>query len=346
MAQEKFRVGLTPGFLGEDGKVRFKDVGLDLLDNEPHIEYTFIATERPYVPPDEIGGLDAFIALGGKYPRETFEKVDRLTLIARHGVGYDNVDLQAATEADVMIAIAPSGVRRPVAEGIIGLMFALSKNFFAYDRATRAGTWREGLETGVDLIGRTLGSVGLGNIGTEVFRLLQPFGMRFLTFDPYVSPEVAKSLNVEVVDLPTVMRESDYVCVTCPLTDETRGLIGEKELGLMKPTAFFINTARGPIVDQRVLTQVLQEKRIRAAGIDVFEEEPVDPNEPLLKLDNVIVSPHAIALTEECYRDIGRLNCQKAIQVSRGEIPDNVVNREVLEKKSFQEKLARYREGA
>ena len=346
MKHETFRVGLTPGFLGADGKVRFKDVGLDLLDQEAHIEYTFIKRDRPFVPPDKIRGLDAFIALGGKYPRETFEGADRLVLLARHGVGYDNVDLQAATEADVMVAIAPSGVRRPVAEGIIGLMFALSKNIFGHDRATRAGTWRDGLEVGVDLIGRTLGSVGLGNISSELFRLLQLFGMRFLTFDPYISPELARSLNVEIVDLPTVMRESDYVCVTCPLTDETRGLIGEKEFALMKPTAFFINTARGPIVDQRVLTQVLQERRIRGAGIDVFEQEPVDPNEPLLKLDNVIVSPHAIALTEECYRDIGRLNCQKAIQVSQGEIPDNVVNQEVLERKSFQEKLAKYQGGA
>ncbi|MCZ6677176.1 MAG: NAD(P)-dependent oxidoreductase [Candidatus Poribacteria bacterium] len=345
MTPEIFRVGLTPGFLGADGKVRFKDVGLELLEREPHIEYTFIKRDLPIVPPDEIRGLDAFIALGGTYPRETFEGADRLILLARHGVGYDNVDLQAATEANVMVAITPSGVRRPVAEGIIGLMFALSKSIFGHDRAVRAGTWRHELEVGVDLRDRTLGSIGLGNISSELFRLLQPFGMRFLTYDPYLSPELAKSLNVEIVELPTLLQESDYVCVCCPLTDETTGLIGADEFALMKLTAFFINTARGPIVDQRALTQVLRDGRIRGAGIDVFEQEPIAPDDPLLELDNVILSPHAIALTEECYRDIGRLNCQKAIQVSRGEIPDNVVNQEVLERKAFQEKLAKYRDG-
>jgi phosphoglycerate dehydrogenase-like enzyme len=265
-----------------------------------------------------------------------------LILIARFGVGYDNVDLKAATEANVMITITPSGVRRPVAEGIISLMFALSKQTIVRDRFTREGTWREKLEMGVELRDRTLGSIGLGNISSELFRLLQPFGMRFLAYDPYASPELAKSLNVQLVDLETLLRESDYVSVSCPLTDETRGLIGAAQFALMKPTAFFINTARGPIVDQRALTQALRERRIRGAGIDVFEKEPIAPDDPLLELDNVILSPHAIAMTDECYRDIGRMNCQKVIQVSRGEIPDGVVNQEVLDRKGFQEKLARY----
>jgi phosphoglycerate dehydrogenase-like enzyme len=343
MPNKKFRVGFTPGFLGADGNVRFKDIGLDLLDAEPQLEYTFIKQDRPIVPPDEIRGLDAFVALGGAYTRETFQGADRLLLIARHGVGYDNVDLQAATEANVMIAITPSGVRRPVAEGIIGLMFALSKHVISRDRAVRAGKWRETMEMGIELRDRTLGSVGLGNISSELFRLLQPFGMRFLAYDPYASPELAKSLNVELIDLKTLLQASDYICICCPLTDETRGLIGAEEFGLMKPTAFFINTARGPIVNQRALTEALRTQRIRGAGIDVFEKEPVDPDDPLLSLDNVILTPHAIALTDECYRDIGRLNCQKVIQVSHGEIPDNVVNRAVLERKEFQEKLASHR---
>ena len=338
-----FRVGLTPSFLDANGTVRFKDVGLDLLDREPNITYSFIKRDRPFVPPGELVGLDALIALGGTYPRETFEGVDRLILLARHGVGYDNVDLQAATQANVMVTITPSGVRRPVAEGVISLMFVLSKQTMSRDRMTRAGTWRNDIELGVELRDRTLGSVGLGNISSELFRLLGAFGMRFLAFDPYASLDLAKSLGVALVDLKTLLVESDFVCVCCPLTDETRDLIGEAEFNLMKSTAFFINTARGPIVNQRALTHALETRRIRGAGIDVFEQEPVDPSDPLLSLDNAVLSPHAIAMTEECYRDIGRMNCQKAIQVARGEIPDNVVNREVLEKKAFQEKLARYR---
>lgn len=343
MAREKFRVGLAPSFLDSDGKLRFKDIGLDLLEKQPHIEYHFIKTDRPFVPPEEMRGLDAFIAFSGIYTAETFEGADRLTLIARHGVGYDNIDLRAATEANVMITITPHGMRRPVAEGIIALMFALSKHVISRDSAVRAGEWRDTLQTGVEIGGRTLGSIGIGNIASELFRLLQPFGMRFLSYDPYASIELAKSLNVELTDLQSLFAESDYVCVCCPLTDETRGLIGARELGLMKSSAFFISTARGPIVNQAALTEALKTKQIRGAGIDVFEEEPVASDDPLLELDNAILTPHAIAITDECYQDIGRTNCQRAIQVSHGEIPDDIVNQEVLDRRGFQEKLSMYR---
>ena len=343
MAKEKFRVGLAPSFLDLDGRLRFKNIGLDLLEKQPHIEYHFIKTDLPFVPPEEMRGLDAFIAFGGVYTEETFEGADRLTLIARHGVGYDNIDLQAATEANVMIAITPRGVRHPVAEGIISLMFALSKHVIARDKVVRNGEWREKIQMGVELGGRTLGSVGIGNIAGELFRLLQPFGMRFLAYDPYASTELAKSLKVELTDLHSLFAEADYVCVCCPLTEETHGLIGAREFELMKSSAFFINTARGPIVNQTALTEALKTKGIRGAGIDVFEEEPVDPDDPLLTLDNVILTPHAIAMTDECYQDIGRTNCQRAIQVSQGEIPDDIVNKEVLDRQGFQEKLARYR---
>ena len=343
MTTEKFRVGLAPGFLNSDGELRFKDIGLDLLEEQPHIEYHFIKTVLPFAPPEEMRGLDAFIAFSGVYTAETFEGADRLTLIARHGVGYDNIDLRAATESNVMITITPNGMRRPVAEGIITLMFALSKHVISRDRAVRAGEWRDTLQIGVELGGRTLGSIGIGNIASELFRLLQPFGMRLLAYDPYASIELANSLNVELTDLQSLLAESDYVCVCCPLTDETRGLIGARELGLMKSSAFFISTARGPIVNQAALTEALKSKRIRGAGIDVFEEEPVDSDDPLLVLDNVILTPHAIAITDECYQDIGRTNCQRVIQVSRGELPDDIVNREVLDRQGFQEKLARHR---
>lgn len=343
MAREKFRVGLAPGFLDSDDRLRFKDIGLDLLEEQPHIEYHFIKTDQPFVPPEEMCGLDAFIAFGGVYTAETFEGADRLTLIARHGVGYDNFDLRAATEANVMITITPRGIRHPVAEGIIALMFALSKHVIARDGAVRAGEWRNRMQMGVELGGRTLGSIGIGNIAGELFRLLQPFGMRFLAYDPYASIELAKSLNVELTDLQSLLADSDYVCVCCPLTEETRGLINAREFGLMKSSAFFINTARGPIVDQAALTEVLKTKRIRGVGIDVFEEEPITPDDPLLALDNVILTPHAIAMTDECYQGIGRTNCRRVIQVSRGEIPVDIVNKEVLDQQGFQDKLARYR---
>ena len=336
MEKEKFRVGLAPSFLDLDGRLRFKDIGLDLLEKQPHIEYHFIKTDLPFVPPGEMRGPDASIAFGGVYTTETFEGADHLTLIARHGVGYDNFDLQAATEANVMIAITPRGVRHPVAEGIISLMFALSKHVIARDKVVRNGKWREKIQMGVELV---------GNIAGELFRLLQPFGMRFLAYDPYAPTELAKSLNVELTDLQSLLAEADYVCVCCLLTAETHGLIGARDFRLMKSSAFFINTARGPIVDQGAFTEALKTKGIRGAGIDVFGEEPVDPDNPLLTLDNVLLTPHAIVMTDECYQDIGRTNCQRVIQVSQGEIPDDIVNKEVLDRRGLQEKLARYRNG-
>ena len=343
MPKDKFQVGLAATFLGPDGKLRFKDIGLDLLDKDPDIEYRYVKADQPFVPAGELRDLDAFIALSGIYTAETFEGSSRLTLIARHGVGYDNLDLHAATRANVMISITPSGVRHPVAEGIIMLMFALSKHVISRDRAVRAGEWRDELEMGVELRGRTVGVIGVGNISSELFRLLKPFDMRFLAYDPYASPELARSLNVELTELRSLLTESDFVCVCCPLNGETYGLIGETEFSLMKPSAFFVNTARGPIVNQSALTDALQRRRIRGAGIDVFDKEPVDSDDPLLTLDNVILSPHAIAMTDECYRDIGRTNCQRVIQVSRGEIPDDVVIKEVLDQEVLQEKMSGYR---
>ena len=205
------------------------------------------------------------------------------------------------------------------------------------------GEWREKIQMGVELGGRTLGSVGIGNIAGELFRLLQPLAC--VSWRTNAPTELAKSLNVELTDLQSLLAEADYVCVCCPLTEETHGLIGAREFRLMKSSAFFINTERGPIVDQGALTEALKTKGIRGAGIDVFGEEPVDPDDPLLTLDNVILTPHAIAMTDECYQDIGRTNCQRVIQVSQGEISDDIVNKEVLDRRGLQEILARYRNG-
>lgn len=339
-----FRVGLTPDYLVND-KLAFKDVGLDLLDAESNIEYKYINKTLPYTPPEAIAELDGLIALGGRYTKETFKGSERLTILARHGVGYDNVDLDAATEANVMVCITPAGVRRPVAEGILTLMLALSKHVIARDKLVRNGGWMEKrLDMCTELREKTLGSIGLGNIASELFRLCVPFGMRFIAYDPYVNEEYASSLDVTLVDLDSLMRESDFVTVNCPLNSETLGMIGERELNLMNESAYFINTARGAIVNQKELTKALKEKRIRGAGLDVLDPEPVEPDDPLLELDNVILSPHGIAWTDEGFRDIGRINCQRMIHLSRGKIPEDVVNKEVLNKPALHKKLEKYRE--
>jgi phosphoglycerate dehydrogenase-like enzyme len=177
-----------------------------------------------------------------------------------------------------------------------------------------------------------------------MFRLASGLGFkRFLACDPYVDPAVARAAGIELVSMEDVFRLSDFVTVNCFLNDQTRGMIGEAQFRLMKPTAFVINTARGGIVRQKDLTTALREKWILGAGLDVFEEEPLDPSDPILGLDNVILTPHGLAWTEEIARDNGLEACDNILTLARGEPPGPVVNREVLSRPGFLQKLERYR---
>ena len=173
-------------------------------------------------------------------------------------------------------------------------------------------------------MGLTLGSVGVGNIGVEMFRLARPLDMRFIARDLYADPALAAELGVTLTDLDSVFREADFVCVNCPLSDETHHIVNGERLGRMKPTAYLINTARGPIVDQTALTEALQDRRIAGAGLDVFEQEPPDADDPLLTLDNVIVTPHAV------------------MAVMAGRAPSGIVNRDVVDRPGWQARLAGY----
>jgi phosphoglycerate dehydrogenase-like enzyme len=168
--------------------------------------------------------------------------------------------------------------------------------------------------------------------------------MRFLAFDPYLTPEQAAAAGAELVDLDALLRRSDYVSVNCALTPETRHLLDAERLALMKPTAYLINTARGPIVDQRALYEALSDGRLAGAGLDVFEQDPVDPGDPILALDSVIVAPHAICWTDECFLGIGRSACESILDVAAGRVPRHVVNREVLDRPTLRAKLRRYAE--
>jgi phosphoglycerate dehydrogenase-like enzyme len=341
----RFRLGVTPDFYVE-AKGKFEHVLEEQMRAAPHIDYGPMPPQPGKLgTPDALNQFDAIFSLALKIAPESLSGVERLALVARWGVGYDMIDVDALTEHDVALAITPRAVRRPVAEAILTFVFALLKNLCRQDRLTRGGGWRGDLQTlGRCIPGHVLGSVGCGNIAQEMFRLARPLGFsRLLAADPYVKQEEVAALGVELVDLDTVLRESDFVTVNTLLNARTRGLIGERELGLMKPSAFLINTARGPIVDHEALVRALQANRIAGAGIDVFPVEPPPKDDPLFTLDNVIVTPHALAWTEEIMRDNGIEACQNVMAVSRGEIPPGIVNREVLERPGFQRKLARYR---
>jgi D-3-phosphoglycerate dehydrogenase len=197
---------------------------------------------------------------------------------------------------------------------------------------------------GVGLVGRTLGSLGIGNIGAETFRMAKPFDMNFIAHDPYADRKVAEELGIELVGLEDVFRRADILSVSCPLTPETRHLVNAERLALMKSTAYLINTARGPIVDQKALTKVLQEGRIAGAGLDVLEQEPPDPNDPILKLDNVILAPHALCWTDQCFAGNGAADVRAVLEVQRGREPRGVVNRPVLASDTWRRKLEDLRE--
>ena len=344
----QFQVGISADFLNEHGELVFPDIGLSLLSGMEGLSYEFLLPYRPEYDREQLAGCDVVISLKPRVTARSLEGVERLCAIGRCGVGYDNVDLPACTARDVAVYITPTAVVRPVAESIVLLVLALSHHLVLKDMLVREGKWVESTRRlGREPRGRVAGSVGLGNIGSETMRLLAPFGFaRLLAFDPWTTPEKAARLGVELVSFDELLRKSDYLLVNCPLTDATRGLIGSRELSLMKPDAVLINTARGPIVDEQALIEALQSGRLSGAALDVFEKEPVASDSPLLQMENVIVTSHSIAWTEELFRDMGRMDCEGALAVMRGEPPQHVVNREVLDRPGFQRKLDRFRNRA
>lgn len=339
---DPFRVGLSPSFFGPDGESVFGDIALDLLEGVPGLEWEVMpSVSKPMVPAD-IARYDALALLGERVTADTLAGNDRLAIIARYGVGYDAIDVPACTAAGVLLVITPGGVRRPMAAVNLTFLLALSHRLLDQDRLIRAGGWvRKGTVRGIGLTGRTLGTIGLGNIAREFLALARPLGMRFIAHDPYATPELAAAHGVELVDLETLLTEADFVTVACALTPDTHHLLNAERLALMKPTAYLISTARGPIVDQAALTAALREKRIAGAGLDVFEQEPIDPDDPILALDNVILSPHNLCLTDEWALLTGRSALGGILEVAAGRTPPNVVNHDVVDSPKLAAKLAR-----
>jgi phosphoglycerate dehydrogenase-like enzyme len=335
----RFRVALSHDVQHKGNAV----FDLSPLRENPDIEIGFVEPEGGILPASVLADHDALILLFPRFVRESIPANRRLGLIAKVGVGYDNVDVPACTEAGIALVTTPDGVRRPVAVATITFLLALSGRLFVKDKLVRQGSngFDQRLDhNGIGLVGRVLGSVGIGNIGAEMFRLAKPFDMRFIAHDPYVNPALAGELKITLVDLDTVFRESDFLTLNCPLTPETRHLANARRLALMKPTAFLINCARGPIVEQRALTKVLQERRIAGAGLDVFDPEPPHPEDPILKLDNTILTPHALCWTDQMFEHIGATDVKAVLDLSRGRVPGGIVNATVLDNPIWLKRLA------
>jgi D-3-phosphoglycerate dehydrogenase len=328
---EKFRIGITRDNLKPDGSPLFDKSSLELLD-DPRIEWEFLPQLEAELSPETAAKYDALAVMLAKVTRRTVSGPDRrLKLVARFGVGYDTVDVPALTDNGVILTITPDGVRRPVASSALAFILMLAHRVVIKDRLVREGRWAERVNhMGTGLSGRVLGSIGVGNIGSELFRLAMPFAMRHLGCDPYVTQQSVAPLGVKLVNLDTLLRESDFVCVNVPLNEETRHMIGGHQFSLMKPTAFFVNTARGPIVDEKALYQALSKRTIAGAAIDVFEQEPTPVDNPLLKLDNLIVTPHHVCLTDECINTVAASVFSACRDLAHGRVPRNVVNQQVL----------------
>ena len=262
---------------------------------------------------------------------DLLRRTQSLLIVSTNGAGYDTVNLKACTEAGVLCLNQAGGNKEAVAEHVLGMVLSLTKRIVEADRATRRdANLNRTLYIGHDLIGQTIGIVGLGNVGKRVAELCRGlFSMRVLSYDPYVPKDVMAKLGVEKVGLDMLMRESDFVSINCPLTDETRGMVGANQYALMKPSAYLVTTARGSIHDEDALAEALRGKKLAGAGLDVWEKEPPPLDHPLLHMDNVIVTPHTAGVTREARVNMGRIAAEQMLAALDGKPVNRVLNPKV-----------------
>lgn len=283
----------------------------------------------------EVSEADALIVRLAQVTKPIIQNAKKLRVIGRTGVGVDNVDVKAATERRILVLNVPAVNTISVAEHTFALVLALCRKIKDADQSLRSKGWKERERLAseiIDLPGKTLGIIGLGSIGREVVKRAKAFEMQVIAYDPFVTPETAKGIGVELSDLETLLTKSDVVTLHAALSKETHHLINERRIRLMKKTAYLVNCARGPIVDEEALTRALREKWIAGAGCDVFNQEPVPRENPLFELPQTIVSPHIAGLTRETIEKSLITLAQDITRVIKGERPINLVNPEALAK--------------
>jgi len=284
---------------------------------------------------EEVKDVDVIMVVYAKITEKIINSAAKLRGIVRYGIGVDNIDLKATSKRRIPVANVPDYCIGTVADHAFALILALNRKLLLADRILRSGEY--GLWTspspklmGVDLEGKVLGLVGVGKIGSAVAARAKGFGMKVVAFDPYIPKEIAEKIGVELVDLETLLKNADFISIHAPLTPETRGIIGEKELRMMKRTAYIINTARGPIIQEKALYKALKNGWIAGAGLDVYEKEPPDLDNPLFKLENVILTPHIAYYTKEAIWRLEMSAVEEAIRILQGKMPKNLVNKEAF----------------
>jgi phosphoglycerate dehydrogenase-like enzyme len=337
----KLRLGMSREMINDDGTYPEHIRNLPIISDSRVIFEPF-PRKVGVIPAEFLRGCDCCLGGSALFDTTTLQDVGGFCAIARWGVGYDNVDPAACTAADVALLTTRGALDASVAESALSYILILSHRMLLKDKHARAGIWNQRLNTlGNELREKTIGIVGLGGIGAALVKLLAPFGTaRILVFDPFLQENKARELGVEKSDLATLLKASDIVTIHCPKTPETTNLIDAAALKLMKRSAYLVNTARGGIVNQKALFEALRDGVIRGAGIDVFEQEPPPADEPLLTLDNVVLSPHANSLTQESMRDIGLHITRNLLKLTTGEMPEFIINKEVTTRPGFLKKLA------
>jgi D-3-phosphoglycerate dehydrogenase len=276
----------------------------------------------------EIAQADALVTRGGvRVTREAMMASRGLKAIGVHGVGVDHIDLRAAGELGILVFNTPTALTEAVAEMTIGMMLSLTRRIVSADRAVRSGQWNRKYTDliGVDLMGKTVGIIGLGRIGSAVARRLRPFGVKMVYYDLQDRRDIEHELGLKRVSLEELLQQSDIISIHLPLTPETRGLISRREFEMMKDGVYIINTARGGIIVQEDLIEALSSGKVSGAALDVFEREPLEVESPLIKMDNVILTPHLGASSAEAMRRMAVEVAEGIIRISRGERPKNIV---------------------
>jgi D-3-phosphoglycerate dehydrogenase / 2-oxoglutarate reductase len=305
------------------------DVRLDRLENESPEETSapILSAAHAY----QVGAARDELARHFHVDQDLLRRAPNLLIVSSNGAGYDPVDVEACTEAGVLVVNQSGGNAHSVAEHALGMLLTLSKRILEADRALRreANVSRNAL-IGTEAQGKTIGIVGLGNVGRRIAALGKGLlGMNVLAYDPYLTAAEMAARGGEKVELDELLGRSDYVSISCPLTKESRGMIGAREFALMQPHAYFITTARGFIHDEAALLEALRNKAIAGAGLDVWAKEPPPPDHPLLQFDNVLASPHTAGVTREARANMGRIAAEQILDALDGMRPPRIINPEV-----------------
>lgn len=313
------------------------EIGLKML-KEVNLEIVHASSADPEILVREITHIDGVIVRTSPFNAKVIQNAKKLKVIARHGVGLDNVDLEEASKRGIWVVNTPNANAVSVAEATIMFILALAKKIKQMDFETRNNNFKvRDLFSTIDLEGKTLGIIGLGRIGTLVAKKCQAaFSMKIMAFDPYVDRKKAAEIGAELVPLESLLKDSDFVTIHAPLTKETKNLIGEPQLKLMKPTAFIINMARGSLWDENALLKALKEGWIAGAATDVFVDEPPMHDHPFFSCDKILLTPHNSALTKECTFRMARDAAQGVIEVLSGKKPTFPANLHLLKKYGYE----------